>query len=392
MIMKTKHSLIAFILAGVWLAVTFCFFGCGPKPRPSESVLDTPEHHVQSGMKLMAMGKYDDAMREFDLAKGLDPKFSPAFVGSGLVLGYKGDFKQGLKDMDKALDLAKNKEQKVDANVGFIRLYLLGKESASKNWLSKARKAYGKAIRLSPESSATHYYMGECFKEGLMFTEASDLFKKVLDINDGFVVEANDAWKLIQKIERAAPGTMIGKKIALVDQISRADISALFIQELKIDEIFAQKKVFDTSFKTPEKKFETERVVKTAPALDIEDHVLRTDIESVIALQIKGIEPYPDHTFKPDQKIARAEYAMMIEDILIKVSRDDKLATKFIGSPSPFPDLRSDLPYYNAVMVSTTRGIMETKDLTTGEFDPMGSVSGADALLIIRRLGAAINP
>ncbi len=390
--MKTKHSVIAVVLAGVWLATVFSICGCATKPRPAESVLDTPEHHVQSGMKLIAMEKYDDAMREFDLAKGLDPKFPPAFVGSGLVLGYKGDFKQGLKDMDKALDLAKTKEHEVDANVGLIRLYLLGQESASENWLSKARKAYKKAVRISPESSAAHYYMGECFKEGLMFGEASDLFKKVLDINDGYVVEANDAWKLVQKIERAAPGTMIGKKIALVDQITRADIAALFIQELQIDEIFAQKKVFDTSFKSPEKEFETEKVVKTAPALDIQDHVLRTDIESVIALQIKGLEPYPDHTFKPDQKIARAEYAMMIEDILIKVSRDEKLATKFIGSPSPFPDLRSDLPYYNAVMVSTTRGIMETKDLTTGEFDPMGSVSGADALLIIRKLGAAINP
>ena len=390
--MKIKHNVTAFVLVGIWLAVGLCLYGCAQKPRPSESVLDTPEHHVQSGMKLIAMEKYDDAMREFDLAKGLDPKFSPAFVGSGLVLGYKGDFKQGLKDMDKAIDLAKTKEQEVDANVGLIRLYLLGKESADKNWLSKARKAYGKAVRLSPESPAAHYYMGECFKEGLMFKEASDLFKKVLEINDGYVVEANDAWKLIQKIERAAPGTMIGKQIALVDQITRADIAALFIQELKLDDIFAEKKVFDTSFKTPEKKFETEQVIKTAPALDIADHVLRTDIESVIALQIKGLEPYPDHTFKPDQKIARAEYAMMIEDILIKVSGDKKLATKFIGTPSPFPDLRSDLPYYNAVMVSTTRGIMETKDLTTGEFDPLGSVSGADALLIIRRLQAAINP
>jgi hypothetical protein len=184
---------------------------------------------------------------------------------------------------------------------------------------------------------------------------------------------------------------MIGKKIALVDQITRADIAALFIQELQIDEIFAQKKVFDTRFKSPEKEFVTERIVKTPPALDIEDHVLKTDIESVMQLGIKGVEAYPDHTFKPDQKIARAEYAMMIEDILIKVSRDEKVATKFIGSPSPFPDLRNDLPYYNAVMVSTTRGIMEAKDLTTGEFDPMGSVSGADALLIIRRLGAAIK-
>ena len=204
--MKTKYNVIAVVLAGVWLAAVFSICGCATKPRPSESVLDTPEHHVQSGMKLIAMEKYDDAMREFDLAKGLDPKFSPAFVGSGLVRGYKNDFKQGLKHMDKALDLAETKEQEVDANVGLIRLYLLGKESANKNWLSKARKAYKKAVKISPESSAANYYMGECYKEGLMFGEASKLFKRVLDINNGYVVEANDAWKLVQKIERAEIG------------------------------------------------------------------------------------------------------------------------------------------------------------------------------------------
>ena len=390
--MKTRQREIGVVLAGVWLTAVFSLYGCAPKVRPSESVLDTPKHHVQSGMKLIAIGKCDDAMREFDLAKGLDPKFSSAFVGSGLVLAHQEDLKQGIKDMDKALDLAKTKEEKIDANVGLIRIYLLGKESAHKNWLSKAKKAYAAAVRLSPESSVAHYYMGESYKHALEFDEASELFKKASDINDGYVVEANDAWKLIQKIQRAAPGTMIGKKIALVDQITRADIAALFVQELKIDEIFAQMKAFDTRFKNPEKEFVAEQAIKAPPALDIEDHVLRTDIESVIQLGIKGIEAYPDHTFKPDQKITRAEYAMMIEDMLVKLSRDEKAATKFIGSPSPFPDLRNDFPYYNAVMVSTTRGIMETKDLTTGEFDPMGSVSGADALLIIRRLGAVITP
>jgi predicted Zn finger-like uncharacterized protein len=57
-----------------------------------------------------------------------------------------------------------------------------------------------------------------------------------------------------------------------------------------------------------------------------------------------------------------------------------------LGSKSPFPDLRNNLPYFNAVMVVTSRGIMQAKDLTTGDFAPMGTVSGADALLIIRNL------
>ena len=392
--MKTKHRMIIAALMGVWLAAIFSLQGCAPKVRAPESLLDTPEHHVQSGMKLLKSGRYDSAMREFELAKGLDPEFSGAYVGSGLVFGYRGDFKQGIEDIKKAIGLSKTKEEKVDANVGLIRLYLLGKESAHKQWLKKAKGAYEDAIDELPESSAAHYYMGEAYKEALNFEKASQLFKKVLDINDSYVVEANDAWKLIQKIQRAAPGTTIGKKIALVDQITRADIAALFIQELKIDELFVKRtrKNFDTKFKSPEKEFVTEQLVKTPAAIDITNHVLRTDIEAVMEHGIKGIEPYPDHTFKPDQKIARAEYAIMIEDILIKAAGDEKLATKFIGSPSPFPDLRSDLPYYNAVMVCTTRGIMETKDMTTGEFDPMGSVSGADALLIIRRLQSVINP
>ena len=72
--------------------------------------------------------------------------------------------------------------------------------------------------------------------------------------------------------------------------------------------------------------------------------------------------------------------------ILIKITGDDSLATKFIGSPSPFPDLRNDLPYFNAAMVCTTRNIMETKDVSTGEFDPQGAVTGADSLLSIRTL------
>jgi len=389
---KTKRKTIVVALIGVWLTAIFFVQGCAPRVRPPESLLDTPEHHVQSGMKFLRLGRHDNAMREFELAKGLDPEFSGAYVGSGLVFGKMGNFKHGIEDMRRAIDLPKTKEEKVNANVGLIRLYLLGKESADNNWLNKAKGAYEDAIDDSPQSAAAHYYMGEAYKEALNFQEASQLFKKVLEINNRYVIEANDAWKLIQKIQRAAPGTTIGKKIALVDQITRADIAALFIQELKIGEIFARKKDFDTRFESPEKKFVTKRVIKTSSALDITDHVLRTDIEAVIEQGIKGIESYPDHTFKPDQKIARADYAIMIEDILVRATRDEKLATKFIGSPSPFPDLRNDLPYYNAVMVCTRRGIMETKNLATGEFDPMGSVSGTDALLIIRKLESLINP
>jgi hypothetical protein len=50
--MKTKHKVIVLVVTGIWLAAFFSIQGCTPKVRPSESLLDTPEHHVQSGDQL----------------------------------------------------------------------------------------------------------------------------------------------------------------------------------------------------------------------------------------------------------------------------------------------------------------------------------------------------
>ncbi len=94
----------------------------------------------------------------------------------------------------------------------------------------------------------------------------------------------------------------------------------------------------------------------------------------------------PTAAFRPEEQVDRASYAMMIEDILIRITGDGALATRYVGSRSPFPDLRADHPYFNAVMVVTSRGIMEAGDTATGAFAPHQPVGGADALLAIRRI------
>lgn len=358
---------------------------CAPKPRKEVSALDTPEHHVFSGNKLLDKGKYDEAKREFDLALSLDPKYSPAHAGLGLVYGYQKDFEKGYASLKDAKSYAKTKDDKVNAHVFMIRLLSMERKG---KWLSRAEDEFKDAVKLDAGASAAYYYMGKAYKVSYDFDKAGEMFKKVLDLNTKYVNEASEEWALVQKIQRAAPGSLIGKKIALIDEITRADIAALFVQELELEKLFKKRtpKRFDTSFQAPTQKFEAEKMVKAEAATDIKDHVLKTDIDTVMELMVKGLEPYPDHTFQPDKKITRAEYAIMVEDILIKVSGDEKLATKFIGEKSPFPDLRSDLPYFNAVMVVTTRGIMQAKDMTTGEFAAMDTISGADALLVIRKL------
>ena len=374
-------ALLTLVVVGVMVS------SCAAPPRKPEAALDTPEHHVFSGNKLMDKGDYIGAQREFVLAMQLDKKYSPAYVGLGLVFAYQKDFEKAHENMKQAKSLAEKKEDRVNASVGMIRLYSMERKE---KWLNKAEDEFEEAVKIDPKSSAAYYYMGKAYKYGYNFDKAGEMFKKVLDLNDKYLVEADNEWKVVQKIQRAAPGSMIGKKIALIEEITRADVAALFIQELLLEKLYEKRtpKQFDTSYQAPTstQKFEADKIVKAEAATDIQSHVLRTDIETVLRLGVRGLEPSPDHKFLPDEKVNRAAYAMMIEDILIKVSGDEKLATKFIGSKSPFPDMRNDLPYFNAVMVMTSRGIMEAKDLTTGEFAPMGTVSGADALLIIRKL------
>lgn len=382
-----------FIITGL-LGCIFLFisYGCRPAVRAPEAELDTPEHHVMNGMKLLKKGKIDDALRDFTRAKELDPKFSDAYVGLGLVWGHRGEFKKALDNMDLSKKYADTKEEEANTYIGLMRLYTLGKNKIDADWLEEVEEACEDAIALIPTFSAPYFYMGVAYKEAYKFNEASQQFAKVLELDDEYAADANAEYEVVQKIQRALPGTAIGKKIALLTAITRGDIAALFMQELDLDTLFEkrQARVYDTRYKDPIKRFEAETLLKLSPATDIADHVLETDIDAVIRLGIRGLEPYPDHTFRPYNKITRAEYAVMIENILVKVIGDPKLGTKFIGSASPFPDLRNDLHYFNAVMVCTTRGILQA-DVSTGEFNPMGTVSGADALLAIRVLKSQIK-
>ena len=363
-------------------ATVMLIASCGPKARVATSQLDTPEHHTYTGLKLLGEEKYADAQREFELAIQLDAKYSKGYTGIGLVKIYTGDFDAALDYLKKGWNKANTDEDRIFVYVSRIRYYTQSK--IEKKWLKLAKNQFDDVIKLDPRHAPAYYFMGLSYKAGLDFNMAGQMFTKVLELKSEYVAEADIQWNFLQKVQRAMPGTTTGKQIALVERLTRADAAALFMEELKIDVLYKKRtpKTFDTSFKDPEKA--TAKTIKIT-AKDIADHPLRTDIEGILQLGVRGLENYPDGNFHPGELVTRAAYAMMLEDILIKVTGDNSLAIKFIGTTSPFPDLRADLPYFNAIMVVTSRGIMEAKDMTTGEFAPLSPVAGVDALLIIRK-------
>ena len=366
---------------------------CGPKAQQPLSRLDTPEHHTATGIRLLDQEKYADAGREFDLALRLDPRYAKASAGAGLVKAYQGALTDARELLKQAEKQARSDEEQIFVLGGQIRINTLSHADCLRigtvcttddGWLKSSQEAFERALRIDPKAADAYYFMGEAYLTALDLESAGRMFSRVLDLNRTYLGEADRRWKLVRKIQRAMPGSVTGKKIALIERITRAEAAALFMGEMQLDEVYARRlTMFDTSFKEPEK---ARAAARPATALDIADHPLKADMEGIIRIGMRGLDVYPDGTFRPDELVDRASYAMMIEDILIRITGDRGLATQFIGSRSPFPDLRADLPYFNAVMVVTSRGIMAARNMVTGEFAPLQPVTGADALLVIRKI------
>ena len=366
--------------------VCLIVFGCAPKARKAGGFMDDPKTHYTQGMKYFNDDLFVKAEEEFKLATSLDAKFGPAYAGLGLVEAQRGNANKANDNFGKARSLA---EKMPDVYIAHARgIALLNQGTPVDKWIDKVEELFEKALKLSPNNAEVFYRRGVCYKKGMFFKSAARDFAKVLDLKGDYTKEADEQWQIVQMIERAAPGTEVGKKIALVEKISRSDIAALFITELNVTKLIDKKRVknYETGYQAPtdSRTMKVDSAISMAAVTDMSGHWAKNFVMDVVDLSIRGLEPYPDHTFHPDQGINRGEYALMVEDVIVAILRDPSLSTKHIGTTSRFPDVNPSHPAYNAICTAVDKGILAAE--MNGEFGLIKSVSGPEALLVIRKL------
>lgn len=362
-----------FAKAVIALATIIMLAGCGVKPWIDPTTpMDTPENSYSQGMRFLEEENYDKAMQSFERAKGLNPKYAPAYEGVGLVHLARGNFEQAIESFKESID---KDDQYAKARIGLGRVYLAQSKPKS------ARKQFDKAIKLDPENADAYYYKGETYMAEHEFHDAEYWFSKALAKNPGHG-QADKAWQKANKIRRAAPGTKLGEEICLKEKISRADLCILIVEELKLDKIY---KLIYGKDSTEEA---TQSVLEVPDLIDLDGHRAEKYIRIVAKYGILG--QYPDHRFYPDKPITRAEFAIAVQDILISLTKEDDLKTKFVSSPSPFSDVKESNYAYNAILLTTTRGVLSA-DVESGAFHPLKVISGADALIGLRQLKIIIE-
>ncbi|MBI5166714.1 MAG: S-layer homology domain-containing protein [candidate division NC10 bacterium] len=347
--------------------------GCVPTVPAPVTLVDNPQHSYNNGLKFLEKGEYEWALAEFERALVLDPKFSPAYVGIGLVKGAKGNFAAAFEAMAKAKELDGGL-----ASAAMIRLYTMQK---AEGWLGRAEAEFETGRQKQPQDPALYFFMGKAYKETLELGKALSMFQKVRELKGAYQREAELEASIVDKIQRARPSSEIGRQIALKEKLTRLEVALLLLDEGGVDKLLRERPLrpLDSPGRLTSSSQE-----KVPLAVDILDHPYRDRIEAILSLRIRGLEAFPDRTFSPASPLSRADYAVILEDILIKVTNEKGLATRYLGQSSPLDDVESSNYAYNAIMLLFARNILELKSPRL--FSPEEPMTGSDALLALRRL------
>ncbi len=372
---KRRRSTVCFVILAA--AITASAASCSTADRTAMRFLDTAEHHTYTGIVLIEQEKYDDAEREFERAVQLNDKSALGYAGLALIRAGRGQTEEAFRLAEQAEQCARNERERLFIHVARIRLYTLSRRPA--NWVELTQQEFEGAIAVDPRSAPAYYFMGLARMRNHEFGKAARHFIKVLDLNDGYIEQADRQWKRVMTISAAEPASFRVEEAALADTLTRGRLALLLMEELRVDELYHGLGLCNGS-PAPEKK---------SPS-DIEVHPCRREIEKIAALRLQGLEPYPDGNFYPDDVVSRLNLAIVLYNILVKVTGDEQLADRYVTPPSETGEEGKEHSLHEAARVIIARDIMDPELFTSTELAPYEPISGDRALMAIHNFREAL--
>jgi tetratricopeptide (TPR) repeat protein len=281
---------------------------------------------------------------------------------------------------------SKTKEDEFRLHLATMRVSTTYK---SQDWLGHVEREYRKAMKTKVDpallpyyqsSDPAGYYMGRAYFDAGRIESAMDEYK-ALAMADPFGKwgkKAERAYKrsglIIQHIERAvsSPEVVV---LAFHRALTREDIAAILIEELRVDELLEMHELHMAGAKG----------MAPVPA-DIFRSRFRNSILKVVALGIKGLEPsYSEQSskyiFRPRKVVTRKDFAVILDGLLNRLSLMKQARKEGQTSRKPFSDVPPGVPWYTAVMDVTAANLMMPKP--GGLFKPYDGLDGPDAFRAI---------
>jgi len=330
--------------------------------------LDSAAHHTKAADRYATQQQFAKALHEYDAAIARDKKHFPAWLGkakSQLELGKLTDLPATLENLD---DVANSKPEKFEFLLIEGQYYLAAKPE---HWLRKLKNDFFKAKKIDASRSDLHLLIARAYRADGKEKPARLHYSKVIEIGGADAAIANSE---LASMFRQAQASGTGKgwvgDLAANPTINRATLAAVLVDDVEIQNLFPKR-----SHNIP------------LPA-DCKDNTYAASIDTLLNTQVTSITLDAKGLFNPDANVTRFELAKLVEEILIAYTHKDELSRAFVGTKSPFPDLSANHYAYNAAFLAVSRGLMAPDSLVEGNFAGDKTVSGADLLLVLRKLGS----
>ena len=377
-----------FLLPGL---ITFLVMslGCAASgPMEQRGPMDSAAHHVTLAIQFAEAGDTDKAMSEYQAAAEINPEYSRAHAGMARLHAQAGNAEKAREALEKAIDCASGQSEQINARLAEMHVLIQADKAMD---IDEVRQAYDYITERNPEHPEAALLMADAYARDDQVEKADELYRSLVEKGGPKAAEARDAWRAMQSRKRLESDVRATEELADLPELTRAQTAALIVEELKGCRLLEKVKENNprAGFRTPEEDRAAQSNEADRLPADVSEHPLKRDIALVGGMGLRGLSVWPDGRFYPDKPMIRADMALALEDLLMIAENDTSLARKFIGSDSPFDDVKPSSYAFNAILLTVSRGLMEPPK--NKYFYPEKPVSGMTALKSIQQIRAKLE-
>ena len=362
----------------------------GPKLYPARA---------GQGYVAVARRDYNAALKAFDAALESDASYVPALVGKGQALLADDKTDLALAAFERALivdpsltDLNRRVEVLRFRNVQDV--IDAAQTAAKAGRLDDARRAYGRAVSLSPDSAFLHRELGQVEKRAGNADQALAHLRRALELDANDATALVEAGELLEARGDAAGAEDAYRKAAAIDpSLNLAGRIAAMGGRARESGLPPE---FRAVLTTPQLTrgdlaaligVRLESLIRRAPArqvvvTDTQKHWAAQWIAETTSAGI--IEPFENHTFQPGTNVRRGDLATVVSRLVALIAESNPSVRERLSQRPTIADVPPRHLQHDAVVSAVATGVMP---LVEGDrFLVSREVSGEEAVEVIDRV------
>ena len=362
-----------------------------------------PFYPAEAGLGYVALAqkKHKESLVHFDRAVVMNPRYAPALGGRAEALLALGEEEEAVQSIEAALQ-ADPSLTGLRTRIQVLRFrgqqqeIARARQLAEANKFDEARAAYVAAIEASPQSPFLHRELAEVERRAGDLDSALDHARKAAELEPDEPrahVMLGEIYEARGEFARAADE--FGNAVALQPD----DALSARIEDLRARAVFAamppEYRSIGDSPSLTRGQLAALLAVKLEPVLsgtrnasavvitDTRAHWAAPYILTVARSAV--MDPFPNHTFQPDQIVLRADLARAVSRTLNLIAkRQPQLAAAWRNPRRKFPDVPTGHLSYPAAALAVEAGVMTTA--ADGSFQLSRPVTGTEAVAAIDKL------